>query len=139
MASGRGRSLVVSLGAGTVEADSSWGLLLVEVVEELILLLLEEGSVSVLHGFLGVNLQLGGDGLTLVFGAGSSGGGLLRATTLLDTHQAVIDGGELALDVIELRVKISDELVECGFEVTVVAIGTHGSGMGSNWSLRYEV
>jgi hypothetical protein len=58
---------------------------------------------------------------------------------LLDRHQAVIDGGELALYVVELRVKISDELVECGLEVIVVAIGTHGSGVGLIRSPRYQV
>jgi hypothetical protein len=58
---------------------------------------------------------------------------------LLDTRQAIVGGGELALDVIKLRVKISDELVECDLEFTIVAVGTHGNGMGLNRSLRYQV
>ena len=55
---------------------------------------------------------------------------------LLDRRQAVVDGVELALDVIELRVKVGDELIEGGFEVTIVVVGTNGSGVGSGWSPR---
>ena len=58
---------------------------------------------------------------------------------MLDRRQAVVDGVELALDVIKLRVKVSNELVEGGFDVTIVVVDTHGSGVGSGWSLRYQV
>jgi hypothetical protein len=46
---------------------------------------------------------------------------------------------ELSLDVVELHVEIGDKLVEGGLEVTIVAVGTHGSGVGSNRSPRYQV
>ena len=75
----------------------------------------------------------------LTFGAGCSGSGLLKATALFDRRQAVVDGVELALDVVELHVEVSDELVEGVLEVTIVAVGTHGNGVGSNRSLRYQV
>jgi hypothetical protein len=71
-------------------------------------LLLEEGTACVLHGILGVDLQLGGDRLTLAFNASSNRGGLGQAVTLLDRCQTVVDGGELALDFVELLVEVSD-------------------------------
>jgi len=57
---------------------------------------------------------------------------------LLDHRQTIVDGGELTLDVVELLVEVGDELVEGSLEVTIVAIGSHGSGLGSNWSPRYQ-
>jgi hypothetical protein len=85
--------------------------------------------------FLGVDLKLGGDRLALVFSVSSSRSSLRRAIALLDRRQMIVDGGELALDVIELLVEVGDELVKGSLEVTIV--GTNDSGVGSNRSARY--
>lgn len=70
----------------------------------------------------------------VMLGVSSCRGSIVGLAVLFDVHEAVIDGGESISDLIELQVEIGDEFLEQSLEVDVVSVGTHCSGVGSNWS-----